>query len=536
MSGELLTTPYVPETRPIAPETRKGRSLGAMRLGIDLGTTRTLVAHVDRGNYPVVNFFDGFGDAHDHFPSVAVHHPEQGLLFGLDALDAARADERLRIIRSFKRRLAYPDVNAASTMSVGGRPMLLLDVMTGFLAALRTALASSSTISEEFDTDETMVAVPAHAPGIQRFLTLEAFTRAGFNVLGIVNEPSAAGFEYTHRQGRTLNSRRTRVVVYDLGGGTFDASLIRVDGKAHEVVDSIGHNRLGGDDFDNALADVVADKANVDKEALDKREWETLLDECRAAKETIQPQTRRVAVDVGGEFTAVQVQAFYDAAAPLVDRTVETMTPLIGQDDEGRATLDDTEVAGIYLVGGASGLPIVARRLREQFGRRVHRSPYPAASTAIGLAIAADEEAGFSLRDRLSRGFGVFREAHDGQGISFDQIFDRTTVTGEDSFEVIRRYRPQHDIGWFRFIEYANVDESGMPTGDIVPFAELLFPYSPEMRGRELAPDMQIQRIGEGPMVEERYLIDPNGIVEVHITDLDNSFTMSRVLGSATGA
>lgn len=505
-----------------------------MRLGIDLGTTRTLVAQVDRGNYPVVNFHDAQGDAHDYFPSVVVNHPDRGLLFGHEAQAAAQADERLRMVRSFKRRLAYPDVTAESTMSVGGQSFLLLDVLTGFLVALREALATGSTISGDWDgQDQTMIAVPAHAPGIQRFMTLEAFRRAGFSVLGIVNEPSAAGFEYTHRQGRTLNSRRSQVVVYDLGGGTFDASLIKVDGTSHEVIDSLGHNRLGGDDFDSALAQLVVEKTG-NSEPIDRRRWEPLLVECRTVKESVQPQTRRMAVDFDGELVPITIGEFYEAAVPLVDRTIETMAPLIGQDAQGRASLDDTEVAGIYLVGGATGLPLVARRLRDQFGRRVHRSPYPAASTAIGLAIAADEEAGFRLSDRLSRGFGVFRESDDGQGVSFDQIFDRATVTGSDSFEVIRRYRPQHNIGWYRFVEYASVDERGMPTGDIVPFAELLYPYAPELRGRELSADMGIHRIGEGPTIEERYLIDPNGMVEVHISDLDNHFTISKVLGATT--
>ena len=505
-----------------------------MRLGIDLGTTRTLVAHVDRGNYPVVNFFDSQGDAHDHFPSVGLVHPERGPLYGFDALDAARNSDRLRLVRSFKRRLAYPDVTAESTMSVAGHQVLLVDVLTGYLRALRTALATNSTIAGQFTgEDQTMVAVPAHAPGIQRFLTLEAFGRAGFNVVGIVNEPSAAGFEYTHRQGRTLNSRRTRVIVYDLGGGTFDASLIKVDGTAHEVLDTAGHNRLGGDDFDVALAELALAAKGIERHTLPRRQLENLIDECRTAKESINPQTRRIAVDVEGEFVPVGVDDFYTAAAPLVDRTVDTLAPLVGNlDESGQATLNDTEVAGIYLVGGASGLPLVSRRLREQFGRRVHRSPYPAASTAIGLAIAADEDAGFSLRDRLSRGFGVFREALDGQGISFDQIFDRTTVTGSDSFEVIRRYRPQHNIGWFRFVEYATVDDEGLPSGDIVPFAELRFPYSPELRGRDLS-EVPVERTTEGPTIEERYLIDPFGMIEVHIADLDNNFSISAVLGNS---
>ena len=87
------------------------------------------------------------------------------------------------------------------------------------------------------------------------------------------------------------------------------------------------------------------------------------------------------------------------------------MVPLVGALDA------DSGIAGIYLVGGGSSLPLVGRMMRERFGRRVHRSPYPAASTAIGLALAADPDSGFTLVDRLSRGIGVFRESQGGRAV-----------------------------------------------------------------------------------------------------------------------
>src|SRR6185369_17904370 len=102
---------------------------------------------------------------------------------------------------------------------------------------------------------------------------------------------------------------------------------------------------------------------------------------------------------------------------------IEVMHPLILQ--AGGAGED--ALAGIYVVGGASALPVVSRVLRERFGRRVHRSPYPSAAIAMGLAIAVDEDAGFELSDRLSRHFGVFREGRGGQEVVFDPIFSRDT-------------------------------------------------------------------------------------------------------------
>ncbi|WP_228488950.1 Hsp70 family protein [Raineyella fluvialis] len=415
---------------------------------------------------------------------------------------------------------------------VGDREVPLLEVLTGFLSAVREALSSSSSISDSYDPQTaaaTVVAVPAHAHGAQRFLTLEAFRRAGFRVTAMINEPSAAGFEYTHRQGRTLNSKRTRVIVYDLGGGTFDASLVNVDGVDHEIIGSLGLNMLGGDDFDAVLADCALDEAGVGLDDLDLPSYVRLLDVCRDAKEHLSPQSRRIPVEVAGIPVTVQVEDFYTRATPLVEASIRAMEPLV-EDLDGDAPLA-ADIAGIYLVGGASGLPLVPRLLRDHFGRRVHRSPYPAASTAIGLAISADDEAGYSLADRLSRWFGVFREGDAGSTVSFDPILGRDQLIPDHGELVItRRYRAAHNVGWYRFVEYTEVDRSGEPRGDIAPFAQIVFPFDAALQ----TPGTDVESVPvtreAGPMVEERYAIDENGIVQVRITDLDTGFSRTHAL------
>ncbi len=515
-----------------------------MKLGIDFGTTRTLVAAVDRGNYPVVTFLDLDGDGHEHFPSVVA---EQGgaLVYGFDALAAAAGGAPL--LRSFKRVLAAPGVNGAELVRVGAVEVALLDLLTGFLGALREALLQRSNLpkgpfarARASTLLDAVVAVPAHAHGAQRFLTLEAFKRAGFDVKAMINEPSAAGFEFTHRQPRTLTARRTRVVVYDLGGGTFDASLVKVDGVRHDVLATAGLNRLGGDDFDRVLADRALAALNPPRalDDLDARARGELLEACREAKERITPQARRIALELpanpslGDRSVSVDVgvDAFYAAVAPLVERTIAAMAPVLGQLDAGEGEDPLAEIAGIYLVGGASGLPLVPRLLKERFGRRVHRSPHPAASTAIGLAIAADEEAGFALADRLSRSFGVFRESDEGRAVAFDPIFvNDTALPVEGAVVVSRRYRAAHNVGHFRFVECTGV-EGGEPRGDLVPFAEVLFPFDPALRGGDLK-GVAVERRGDGPEIEERYVIDPHGLVEVQIADVDSGYCQTHRIG-----
>src|SRR5690606_12493339 len=210
-------------------------------------------------------------------------------------------------------------------------------------------------------------------------------------------------------------------------------------------------------------------------------------------------------------------------SAPLVTRTLELMEPLVGELDQ------DSAIAGVYLVGGGSGLPLVGRMLRERYGRRVHRSAHPAASTAIGLAIAADPDSGFTMTDRLSPGFGVFREARAGGGVVFDPIFTGDAALPEEGRSIVtRRYRAAHNLGWFRFVEHAAVDAAGEPRGDLIPYAEVLFPFDPALQTSTAdLTAVPVERRADGPEIEESYTVDPAGIVTVHLTDLSTGFSRS---------
>jgi molecular chaperone DnaK (HSP70) len=189
----------------------------------------------------------------------------------------------------------------------------------------------------------------------------------------------------------------------------------------------------------------------------------------------------------------------------------------------------------VYVVGGASALPVVARTLRQVFGRRVHRSPYPYGAVAIGLAIATDRDAHFELTDRFSRHFGVFREGEAGRAATYDTIVSRDTSLpkpGAPPLEIVRRYRAAHNVGHFRFFECAAFDARGNPQGDIAPLTDVYFAFDPRLRAARLD-EVPVQRLdGQGPMVSERYSVDSQGLVQVRISDLESGFTASHVLGS----
>src|SRR5262249_18167206 len=224
-------------------------------------------------------------------------------------------------------------------------------------------------------------------------LTIEAFRRAGFQVLGLLNEPSAAAIEFGHSQ-----KLKGRLLVYDLGGGTFDASLVDLDERTHTVAASEGIATLGGDDFDHLLADVALE--GVAPRQLTAGELFRLLEECRRRKQALHPNARRIVVDLdhareGWGQVTIPVAAYYERCEPLIEETIRTVATLMG----------DQEIEALYVTGGGSELPLVARRLREEFGRRVRRSAYTRSATAIGPAIQADASSGYTLREGLPRNF-----------------------------------------------------------------------------------------------------------------------------------
>ena len=517
-----------------------------LKLGIDFGTTRTVIACADRGNHPIVGFTDAAGDTAAWIPSVVAERDGE-LRYGFDAA-AVAGDPSWTLLRSFKRALSRSDAGPGQRIAAGSTEVRAGDLVTGFLTHVRQALLERSDIRRSLARKPSLravVAVPANSHGAQRLVTMDAFRSAGFEVAAMLNEPSAAGFEYTHRHRDTLSSRRDVVVVYDLGGGTFDASVVRMSGRHHEVLATAGLARLGGDDFDDVLADLVLASAGRARHELPVPALERLLTQCRQAKEALNPSSRKVTVDLDAALgpiapcpeVTLAVADFYAACEPLVERTIASMVPIMSRMDQEEEAPDLTEIAGVYVVGGASELPIVARALRQRFGRRVHRSPYPSAAVAIGLSIAGDA-GGLELVDRYARTFGVFREGEAGREITFDPIFTPSVelpASASGPLTRTRAYRAAHNVGHFRFFECSALDERGLPRGDMALFADVYFPFDPRLREAGDLERVPVERrFGDaGPQVLERYSLDDRGMVEVHIQDVDSGYERAYRLGRA---
>jgi molecular chaperone DnaK len=296
---------------------------GAMRVGIDFGTTHTVAAVVDRGNYPVVSF-----DGVDAWPSVVAANAAGELRFGLDAA-AVRHAVGWSVLRSFKRLLN--NAGPRTEVDLGGRSYTLADVLTRFLAQLKSDLHHrSNAFLAPGERIEAAISVPANASSAQRFLTLDAFTRAGFEVVTLLNEPSAAGFEYAHRYRSTITAKREYVLVYDLGGGTFDASLLKMTGRLNEVVTSEGIQRLCGDDFDEAILKLVLKGSKLRK--VDAATRDLLLEECAVRKEAVGPNTRHFLMDLAAADRppfSCGIDDVYAVCAPLVEKTVQVLSRIL---------------------------------------------------------------------------------------------------------------------------------------------------------------------------------------------------------------
>ena len=169
--------------------------------------------------------------------------------------------------------------------------------------------------------------------------------------------------------------------------------------------------------------------------------------------------------------------------------------------------------------------------------------PITRAATAIGLAIQADEHAGYQLREKFTRHFGVWRESNQGREVTFDPLFLKGTplpAPGGAPLRVTRTYRPAHNIGHFRYLECSSSSEEGRPNGDVSVWDEILFPFDPDLENeRNLAAHAVVRSAtAQQQEVEERYLCDASGSVTVSIANIAAGYERSHQIGrwAARGA
>lgn len=353
--------------------------------GIDLGTTNSLVATVRSGQAETLPDHEG-----RHLLPSVVHYQQQGHTVGYAARDNA-AQDTANTISSVKRMMGrsladiqarYPDLPYRFKASVNGLPMI--DTAAGLLNPVRVsadilkALAARASESLSGELDGVVITVPAYFDDAQRQGTKDAARLAGLHVLRLLNEPTAAAIAYG------LDSGKEGVIaVYDLGGGTFDISILRLSRGVFEVLATGGDSALGGDDFDHLLADYIREQAGI-ADRSDNRVQRELLDAAIAAKIALS-DADTVRVNVAGWQGEITREQFNDLISALVKRTLLACRRALKD-----AGVDPQDVLEVVMVGGSTRVPLVRERVGEFFGRTPLTAIDPDKVVAIGAAIQAD--------------------------------------------------------------------------------------------------------------------------------------------------
>jgi molecular chaperone HscA len=388
-------------------ESRSKHACRTRAVGIDLGTTNSLVAIIDAGKPTALA--DEHGDP--IIPSVVHYAGDGSVVVGADARDRLAAEFPRDTIASVKRFMGRGRRDAEATRKLtpyqfaaadghgstdgvvrfavaGGRAVTPLEVSAEILKALRAraeeALAGPLA--------GAVITVPAYFDDGQRQATRDAGRLAGLEVLRLLNEPTAAALAY----GLDKQAEGT-FAVFDLGGGTFDVSILKLENGVFEVKSTGGDSALGGDDFDRAIAEALLARAGM-AEAADPRVVRHALDAARALKEKLTGETD-AAIDVAlvpGQATTLRLtRAEMEAlVAPVLERCAAPLHQALTD-----AGVERGHLSGVILVGGATRMPLVRRFVEQWFGQKPLADIDPDQVVAMGAAIQADMLAGGAGHD-----------------------------------------------------------------------------------------------------------------------------------------
>ncbi|CAN5247772.1 molecular chaperone DnaK [soil metagenome] len=368
-------------------------------VGIDLGTTNSLVAAVIDGRATILRDADGYGMV----PSIVSADDEGGVMVGR-AARANAARKPAETVYSVKRLMGRDEGDVAELLRklpykvMGGGPGEIVRVKLGYQwltppqisAEILRALKKQAEEALSAVVEQAVITVPAYFNDAQRQATKDAGMLAGLDVLRIVNEPTAACLAYG------LQEKQEGVfAVYDLGGGTFDISILRVERGVFEVLATNGDTELGGDDLDRLIAEKILEYAEAKGGAGIARTPEViaaLREEAERAKIALSDaECTDVRCDLGGtpmllEITRAELESWI---RPLIAKTLEPCRQALEDAD-----LLPEEIDEVVMVGGSTRSPLVRKMVGDYFQKKPHTEMNPDEVVALGAAIQADILAG----------------------------------------------------------------------------------------------------------------------------------------------
>lgn len=367
-------------------------------VGIDLGTTNSLIAFVNNDGHPeTVKNSEG---KQSLVPSI-IHFYEDGTIAVGDEAKSYLLTDPHHTIFSVKRMMGktYTDVEQLQSsigyeiinnnddslvkIKVGERFYTPIELSAEILRALKQMAESKLDIN----IAKAVITVPAYFNDTQRQATRDAGRLAGLDVLRIINEPTAASLAYGIGLDKSL---RLNIAVYDLGGGTFDISIMHIEDGIFEVLSTHGDTFLGGDDFDRKIIEHWLDQQDLTSDYL--KEYPALTQEWRLAAEKAKKSVSAgldYRQNIGRFDLSLKKNTFDELIAPLVDRTLDSCRQVM--QDSG---LKIEEIDRVILVGGSTRIPYIKQKLQSFFGKTPDDSINPDEVVALGAAIQADILAG----------------------------------------------------------------------------------------------------------------------------------------------